>query len=316
MSLTLENRLHTPIWWDAIRESRQRLGLSPIPEEGLEQWLTRSSGLLLLSECQQVFQRLELGGLPHRYLPYFTSCVLTHHRASLRPHGAPQGLIPPMLDSDLDVEGYYLVFYCPTPGSHPRPGWEVVTPLCGFAVLWPNMAYAALGDGLDRICDQEKLRGESLTWLLRPVTGADISSETTERGVAPVPLLNFPNYVGIVGLRGSGMIAYREPRIQEGLFADPAEQDLVQRWRGFLRRWAVLYAPAFLYLSFPPGRARAPRWGLTFTEDLLAAYKEMGGRDTRSLDKQKRLRRNALRKAERNFQGIPHEKPPKGWWLL
>lgn len=255
MSLALENRLHTPIWWDAVRESRQRLGLSPIPEEELEQWLTRCPGLPLLSECQQVFQKLELCGLPRRYLPYFTSCVLTHHRASLRPHGAPQGLIPPMLDSDLDVEGYYLVFYRPTPGSHPRPEWEVVTPLCGFAVLWPNMAYAALGDGLDRICDQEKLRGESLTWLLRPVTGADMSSETTERGVAPVPLLNFPNYVGIVGLRGSGMIAYREPRIQEGLFADPAEQDLVQRWHRFLRRWAVLYAPAFLYLSFPPGRA-------------------------------------------------------------
>ena len=221
-----------------------------------------------------------------------------------------------MLDNDLDIEGYYLAFYRPRPESHPRPGWEVVTPLCGFVVLWPNMSYTTLGDRFDKIHEQEKLRGELLTWVFRPVAGVDISSGAIERGIAPIPLLNFPRYVGIVGLRGSGTIAYHEPRIQEGLLADPAEQELVRRWRGFVHRWAALYAPDFPHLSFPPGRARAPRQGLTFTEHLLAVYKETGGRDARSLDKQQRLRRNALRKAERDFRGIPHERPPKGWWLL
>ena len=236
MSVSLEDRLHTPIWWDTVREARQQLKLPSIPEKELEQWLTKCTSHALLSECRQVFRELESGGLPRRYLPYFTSCVLTHHQASLRPHGAPCSLIPPVLDNDLDTEGYYLVFYRPVPESHPRRGWEVMTPLCGFLVLWPNIAYSTLGDGFDKIQEQEKIRGESLTWVFRPATLVYTSSQATERGIAPIPLLNFPPYVGIVGLRGSGTVAYREPRIHEGLLFDPEERELVRRWRGFLQR--------------------------------------------------------------------------------
>ncbi len=314
-SVSLEDRLHTPTWWETVREARQQLQLSPIPEKELEEWLTCSGGAFL-PECQRVFQKLESGGLPHRYLPYFASCVLTHHQASLRPHGVPDGLIPPVLDNNLEAEGYYFVSYRPRPQSHPRRGWEVMTPLCGFLVLWPNITYSTLGDGFDRMQEREKMQGGSLTWIFRLATLVDTSSEAIEGGIAPIPLLNFPLYVGIVGLRGSGAVAYREPKIHEGLLSDPAERQLVHRWRRFLQRWSILYASEFPHLSFPPGRAQAPRRGITFTEHLLAVYKEMGGRDVRSLDKQRRLRRNALRKAERDFQGIPHERPPQKWWLL
>ena len=89
-SVSLEDRLHTPTWWETVREARQQLQLSPIPEKELEEWLTCSGGAFL-PECQRVFQKLESGGLPHRYLPYFASCVLAHHQASLRPHGVQFG---------------------------------------------------------------------------------------------------------------------------------------------------------------------------------------------------------------------------------
>ena len=319
MSSTVAGRLHNREWWDAVVQARQALGLRPSPEAELERTLRELGRQVFLSAVKASFQNLACYGLPRRYFAFFASCVLTHHAGTRHWHAAPAGLIPSLLAEQLTEteEGYHCILYRPRPTPHPHPGWESVTPLYGFEVHWPGVVYLALNEAeCDRISETEEEHGISLTWLLWPAEVIDKASGKLMRGAGQVPLLCLPDSVVGIAFARSGPVYYQEPRVLKGALGELREETFVRQWQAFLKRWAELYTPAFPALAFPAGRPKSPLLGATFTEDLLATYREDYTRERPSTDwKKEKLRNSALRRVKRRWRDIPHEPLPRQWWL-
>lgn len=143
---SVEDRVHGPEWNAAVVDVRKRLGFVPGEETAIEGWLAEVGLERFLQTTVEAYSDLRHSArYPARLLPYFASCILSHHSGGTWAHSAPPGLTG-RLAAVVDelASTYYVIRYKPLRRVPPGHRWEPEAPLLGFVVQWPNWPHVLI----------------------------------------------------------------------------------------------------------------------------------------------------------------------------